>query len=47
MNYFLEHDEERERIANNGYQKIKLYHTAENRAKEIVELSTKLLNEKK
>jgi spore maturation protein CgeB len=47
LNFFLEHDEERERIANNGYKKVVLYHTAMKRAKEIIELSTILLNEKK
>jgi spore maturation protein CgeB len=47
LKFFLEHDEERERIANNGYKKVASYHTAMKRAEEIIALSTILLNEKK
>lgn len=31
VDYYLTHDEERERVARNGYEKVKLYHTYEHR----------------
>lgn len=43
MNYFLEHDEEREEIANNGYEKILKYHSSEKRAQELLDLIEKLI----
>lgn len=37
IRYYLEHDEERARIAQNGYEKVKEHHTYEKRVQEIME----------
>jgi hypothetical protein len=42
LNYFLENEEERERIANNGYNKIIEHHTAKKRTEKVLELAEKL-----
>ncbi len=36
VHYYLENEEERKRIARNGYEKVKKYHTYENRVEEIL-----------
>lgn len=36
VEYYLIHEEERERIARNGYEKVKKYHTYYNRIEEII-----------
>lgn len=46
MNYYLEHEEEREEIANNGYNKVIKYHTAQKRTEKLLELIEDLINEK-
>ena len=41
VNYYLEHDEEREVIAKNGYEKVKKNHSYDIRVKEILEIIMK------
>lgn len=38
VHYYLENEEERKRIARNGYEKVKKYHTYENRVEEILSI---------
>lgn len=36
--YYLTHEEERKKIARNGYEKVKKYHTYENRIRELLDI---------
>jgi len=36
--YYLEHEDERMRIAENGYRKVKMYHTYINRIDEMLHI---------
>lgn len=38
VSYYLEHEDERKRIAQNGYEKVKEYHTYEKRVQQILEI---------
>ncbi|MFA9377123.1 MAG: DUF3880 domain-containing protein [Lachnotalea sp.] len=38
ISYYLQHDEEREQIAANGYKKVKRFYTVEQRLKDIIEV---------
>ena len=38
--YYLEHEQERQKIAENGYKKVKRFHSYEQRIKEMMELLT-------
>lgn len=38
--YYLEHEQERQKIAENGYEKVKRFHSYEQRIKEMMELLT-------
>ena len=38
VEYYLEHDEERQQIARNGYEKVKKYHTYRHRLDTILNI---------
>ena len=38
IDYYLSHEEERQEIAKNGYEKIKKYHTYQNRFDAMLEI---------
>ena len=38
VSYYLEHEEEREQIAENGYKKVKEHHTYVNRIKDMLRM---------